>query len=128
MRQQFEADMMKLEKLMDASVAQYENGLPSHLSNPKESAITAMSESHFLKMSAKEIQDTLRHTHILISDCAGQRLEFDRDGLRTLCSPRDTIKVHGEVSNSFSTLVVNSRLQISPSLWTLNQRRLGSSN
>ena len=107
--------MIKLENLLDAAVAQYENGLPSHLSNPKELAITAMLETEFLKMTAKEIQDTLQHTHILISDCTFQRLEFDRDGLRTLCSPRDTIEVHSEVSNSFATSVVNSRLQISPS-------------
>jgi len=97
--------MVKLEKLLDAAVARYESGLPIHLSNPKESVFTTMSESHFLKMSAKEVQDTLRHTHILISDCAVQSLEFDREGLRTLCSPRDTIEVHGEVWNPFVTLV-----------------------
>jgi hypothetical protein len=107
--------MIKLEKLLDAAVAQYENGLPIHLSNPKESAITTMSESDFLMMTTKEVQDTLRHTHILISDCAVQCLKFDRDGLRTLCSPRDTIELHGEVSYSFATSVVDFRVQISPS-------------
>jgi hypothetical protein len=87
--------MNKLEKLLDTAVAQYENGYPIHLSNPEKSAITTMSESHFQKMSAKEVQDTLRRSHILISDCAAQGLQFDRDGLRTLCSPKDTIEVHG---------------------------------
>jgi hypothetical protein len=104
-----------LENLLDACVAQYENGLPLHLSNPKASAITTMSESHFLEMSAQEVQETLRHTHILISDCAVQPFDFDRDGMRTLCSPRDAIEVHGEFGNSFSTSVVNSSLQINPS-------------
>ena len=93
--------MIKLERLLDATVAQYQNGLPIHLSNPNESAITVISESRYLEMSAKEIQDTLRHTHILISNCAFQRLEFDRDGMRTLCSPRDTIEVHGNIFNFF---------------------------
>ena len=60
-----------------------------------------------MKMSASEVLDTLCHTHILISDCAVTHLAFDRDGLRTLCSPRDTIEVHGEVSNFFATLVVD---------------------
>lgn len=87
--------MIKLEKLLSLAVAQYENGYPIHLSNPTKSAITAISESHYLTMTAKEVQDTLRHSHILISDCAAQALQFDRDGLRTLCSPMDIIEVHG---------------------------------
>ena len=95
MRQQFQEDMIKMEKLLDAAVAQYENGYPIHLSNPKKSAITVMTESQYLKMTAKEVQDTLRRTHILISECAAQGLQFDRAGMRTLCSPRDTIEVHG---------------------------------
>lgn len=94
--QQFKEDMNKLEKLLAAAVAQYdEDGYPLHLSNPQKSAITTMSESDFQKMSAKEVQDTLRHTHLLISDCAAQGLQFDRNGLRTLCSPKDVIEVHG---------------------------------
>jgi hypothetical protein len=84
-----------MEKLLDTAVAQYENGYPIHLSNPMKSAITVMSESHFLMLSALEVQHILRNKHILISDCAAQGLQFDRDGLRTLCSPKDTIEVHG---------------------------------
>ena len=87
--------MNKLENLLNATVTQYENRYPIHLSNPKKLAITVMMESHFQMMSAKEVQDMLRHMHLLISDCATQGLEFNWDGLRTLCSPRDTIEVHG---------------------------------
>ena len=108
MLQQFEEDMIKLYKILDAALAQYEDGYPIHLSNPKKSRITTMTESHFLKMSAKEVQDTLRQTHILISDCAAQPLKFDRDGLRTLCSPNDTIEVHGR-----SLILLQLRLLIS---------------
>jgi len=76
---------------------QYEGGLPLHLKDPGRSAIKTMLESEFLTMSSKEIQDVLRHQHILISDCAFQQLKFDEDGLRTLCPPWQTIEVQGEV-------------------------------
>jgi len=95
MRQQFQEDMFKLEKLLDTAVAQYENGFPIHLSNPLKSAIAVMSESHFQMLSTSEVQDILRYKHILISDCVAQGLQFDKDGLRTLCSPKDIIEVHG---------------------------------
>lgn len=78
-------------------IEQYEGGLPLHLTDPSRSAIKTMSESEYLTMSSKEIQDVLRHKHILISDCAFQQLEFDADGLRTLCPPWQTIEVQGEV-------------------------------
>jgi hypothetical protein len=110
MQQQFEEDMVKLENLLAAAVAQYEDGLPIHLSNPQQSSITTLSETDFQKMSAKEVQDTLRHTHILVSGCTFQHLEFDRDGLKTLCSPRDTIEVQGESWNPIAILVLDSRL------------------
>ena len=87
--------MKKLEKILDTAVAQYENGYPKHLSNPMKSAISVMSELDFQMLSALEVQYILRFKHILISDCAVQGLQFNRDGLRTLCSPKDTIKVHG---------------------------------
>jgi hypothetical protein len=87
--------MIKVEKLLDTAVAQYEDGYPIHLSNPTKSEITVMSESFFLKLGPSEIQHILRYKHILISDCAAQGLQFDRAGLRTLCSPKDTIEVHG---------------------------------
>ena len=78
MRQQFQEDMIKMEKLLDAAVAQYENGLPIHLSNPKKSAITVMTESQYLKMTAKEVQDTLRHNR-----CPGPSIRqgWDEDPL-----------------------------------------------
>jgi hypothetical protein len=103
--------MVKLYKLLDTAAQQYENGYPIHLSNPEKSAITTMSESHFLKMSTKEVQDTLRHKHILISDCAAQGFQFDRDGLRTLCSPKDTIEVHGRFRIPFQLqwLIIDCR-------------------
>jgi len=87
--------MIKLEKLLNTAIGQYENGYPIHLSNPMGSAIAVMSESHFQMLSASEIQYILRYKHILISDCAAQGLKFDMEGLRTLCSPKDTIEVHG---------------------------------
>jgi hypothetical protein len=110
MQQQFEEDMVKLDNLLAAAVEQYEDGLPIHLSNPQQSSITTMSESDFQKMSAKEVQDMPRHTHILVSGCALQRLEFDKDGLKTLCSPRDTIEVQGEAWNLIATSVLDSRV------------------
>ena len=93
--------MRKMEKLLETAVAQYEDGYPIHLSNPKKSAITAMSMSHYEKMTIKEVQDTLRNTHILISDCVGPALQFNRDGLRTICSPNVTIEVHGKFQFPF---------------------------
>jgi len=96
--------MIKLEKLLDAAVAQYEEGYPIHLSNPLDSAITVMSESHFQTLSASDVQYLLRYKHILIRDCAAQGLQFDKDGLRTLCSPKDTIEVHG-------TFIISLQLQ-----------------
>jgi hypothetical protein len=95
MQQQFKEDMIKLEKLLDTAVAQYQDGYPIHLSNPMDSAITVISESQFQTMSTSEVLYLLRYKHILITDCAVQALQFNRDGLRTLCSPRDTIEVHG---------------------------------
>lgn len=108
--------MSKMEKLLDTAVAQYEDGYPIHLSNPSKSAITAISMSQYQKMTVKDIQDTLRKTHILISDCDGLALQFNRDGLRTICSPNDTIEVHGRFRVSFPTSVVDSSLQISLSI------------
>jgi hypothetical protein len=87
--------MIKLEKLFDTAVAQYEDGYPIHLSNPMDSEITVIPESQFQTMSASEVQYILRYKHILITDCAAQGLQFNRDGLKTLCSPMDTIEVHG---------------------------------
>jgi hypothetical protein len=85
-----------MEKLLNAAVAQYEDGYPIHLTNRSKSAISVMSERHFQMLSASEVQEILRCKHILISDCAAQGLQFDRDGLRTLCNPKDTIEVHGK--------------------------------
>ena len=102
--QQFEEDMIKLETLLDAAAAQYEDGIPIHLSNPMDSAIAVISDEHFQSMSASEIQYVLRYKHILITDCADQGLQFNRDGLRTLCSPKDTIEVHGTFRISFQLL------------------------
>jgi hypothetical protein len=94
--------MIKMEKLLDAAVAQYEEDYPIHLFNPMQSAISVMSESHFTMLTASEIQYILRSKHILITDCASQgRIQFDRAGLRTLCSPRDTIEVNGGFRNLF---------------------------
>jgi hypothetical protein len=87
--------MIKLEKLLDAAVAQYEDGYPIHLSNPMDSAITVIPDSQFQTLSASEVQNLLRYKHILITDCAAHGLQFNREGLKTLCSPKDTIEVHG---------------------------------
>jgi hypothetical protein len=76
-------------------VEQYENGLPLHLSHPDRSAFATMSESEFSSKSAGDIQELLRHKHILISDRTFQPLKFDEDGLRTLCSPWQPIEIQG---------------------------------
>jgi hypothetical protein len=89
--------MIKLEKLLNTAVKQYENGLPLHLSNPERSAFTTMSELEFLRMSTGDIQELLRRKHILISDCFFQPLDFDEAGMRTLCPPWQTIEVQGVV-------------------------------
>jgi hypothetical protein len=87
--------MKKMEKLLDTAVAQYEGGYPIHLSNPMDSAITVIPESSFQSLSASEVLYLLRYKHILITDCVAKPLQFNRNGLRTLCSPKDTIEVHG---------------------------------
>ena len=89
--------MIKLEKLLNTAVKQYENGLPLHLSNPERSAFTTMLELEFLRMSTGDIQELLRRKHILISDCFFQPLDFDEAGMRTLCPPWQTIEVQGVV-------------------------------
>ena len=89
--------MIKLKKLLNTAVKQYENGLPLHLSNPERSAFTTMSELEFLRMSTGDIQELLRRKHILISDCFFQPLDFDKAGMRTLCPPWQTIEVQGVV-------------------------------
>jgi len=89
--------MIKLEKLLNTAVKQYENGLPLHLSNPERSAFMTMSELEFLRMSTRDIQELLRRKHILISDCFFQPLDFDEAGMRTLCPPWQTIEVQGVV-------------------------------
>jgi len=89
--------MIRLEKLLHTAVGQYEGGLPLHLSNPRKSAFETMSYEAFLSHSDGDIQDILRRKHILISDREPELLKFDQDGLRTLCSPWQTIEVQGEV-------------------------------
>lgn len=96
-RRQFSDDLIKLERLLRTAVGQYEEGLPIHLSNSDKSAFETMSEHAFLRKSAGDIQEILRRKHILISDCEHELLKFDEDGLKTLCSPWQTIEVQGEV-------------------------------
>jgi len=74
-----------------------------------------MSESEYLNKTSGEIQELLRNKHILISDCAFQQLEFNEDGLRTLCPPWQTIEVQGEVLSFILTWFVYANLQINPS-------------
>jgi len=90
-------DMTKLERLLQTAVGQYERGLPIHLSNPDKSIFETMSEEAFSAKGAGDIQDILRCKHILISDCDSELLQFDEDGLRTLCSPWQTIELQGEL-------------------------------
>jgi hypothetical protein len=94
---QFKDDMIKLEKLLEMALKQYENDLPLHLSNPDRSSIATMSELDFLRLTAGEVQELLRRKHILISDCCFQQLDFDEAGLRTLCPPWQSIEVQGEL-------------------------------
>jgi len=88
--------MEKIERILDAAVAQYEQGLPLHLSDPTRSALAVMSEAEFKKMEADEVQKLLRTKHILISDCAdNESLNFDEQGMRTLCLPMKEFEVQG---------------------------------
>jgi len=90
---------------------QYEGGLPLHLTDPGRSAIKTMSESEFTAKTSTEIQEILRHKHILISHCAFQQLEFDEDGLRTLCPPWQTIEVQGEVLSFIIACFIDANLR-----------------
>ena len=107
--------MEKFERLFQVVMEQYENGLPLHLTNPERSVFATMSESEFLDKSSREIQDLLRHKHILISDCAFEQLKFDKDGLRTLCPPWETFEVQGEVLSFILACFIDAKLQINPS-------------
>jgi hypothetical protein len=102
--------MRKLEKLLTKVMEQYEGGLPLHLIDSDRSAVATMSESEFLNKTAGEIQEVLRYKHILISDCASQPLEFDKDGLRTLCPPWETIEVQGEVLSFILVYLIDGNL------------------
>jgi len=88
--------MEKMEKLLGAVVAQYEQGLPLHLVDPKRSAIAVMSEAKFREMRADEVLELLRTKHLLISGCAGEEpIKFDEQGMRTLCLPTKEFEVQG---------------------------------
>ena len=97
MSYQFQEDLTKIEKLLTMVEDQYEGGLPLHVKDPDRSAFKTMSETEFLTKTSAEIQQLLRHRHVLISDCAFQQLRFNEDGLRTLCPPWQTIEVQGEI-------------------------------
>ncbi len=102
--------MRKLEKLLTKVMEQYEGGLLLHLIESDRLAVATMSESEFLNKTAGEIQEVLRYKHILISDCASQLLEFDKDGLRTLCPPWETIEVQGEVLSFILAYLIDGNL------------------
>lgn len=85
-----------METLLTTAVGQYEQGLPLHLSDPRKSAIAVMSEAEFKKMGGGEVQELLRTKHLLIYDCADKELvNFDEQGMRTLCLPTHEFQVQG---------------------------------
>ena len=85
-----------MEKILDTTVGQYKEGLPLHLSDPERSALAVMSEAVFKKMEAGDVHELLHTKHLLIYGCSVEEpLNFDEQGMQTLCLPTHEFQVQG---------------------------------
>lgn len=90
-------NLEKLENLLAAGVAEYQNNLLVHLSNPQESCIAVLTEEEYTGMSDRQIQNLLRNKNLLISESQVAPLKFDEDGLRTVAPLYTKIGIQGTV-------------------------------
>lgn len=85
----------RLRRFQDIVESFYLNGLPRHISEPKESSIFILTEKEFNKKSIRDVQDILGQKHIIVTDCSFAYLNFDEDGFRTLAPLHRVIEVQG---------------------------------
>ena len=90
-------NLEKLENLLAAGVAEYQDNLPIHLSNPQESCIVVLTEEEYAGMSDRQIQNLLRNKNLLISESQVAPMKFDEDGLRTVAPLYTKIEIQGTV-------------------------------
>lgn len=82
--------------MMDATEDYYINGKPRHVSDPSTSVFKILTEEEFECISDKEIQDILRHQHIVVVGGKKPKYGFDPNGLETLAPLDKPIIIHGE--------------------------------
>lgn len=79
--------------------ASYHKGVPLHVSDPEKSALLIMRESDFQSLSVKERRDIWGRQGklaIVLTDCQGCSINFDKAGLETITGRIDSpIEVQG---------------------------------
>jgi hypothetical protein len=105
--------------------ASFCNGVPLHVADPEKSALLITEETAFQSLSAKERQDIWGKRGklaIVLTNCAGDTLKFDRTGLETITGRIDSpIEVQGMTSClSYNSPLssykhkINRRLSVKP--------------
>ena len=90
---------------------------PVHLDNPTSSVFYITNHEHFESLPAQEVQNIFRFQHIIVTGVPlGRTMEFDRQGLETLC-PWKKPKVMQDFSisvegNNYSKRQVIGSLQL----------------
>ena len=75
--------------------AGYVNGKLLHIADPEMSIFDVISSTEFQGLSTQEILGRLRCKHIVVTGNLSSDMEFDKDGLRTLCPLSRIISIQG---------------------------------
>jgi len=76
--------------------ANYVGGVPLHIARPDDSIFRVMPEAEYLQKSPSEVQEIMRTQHIVVTDRLEPPLEFDKNGLRSLCQNlSNTVTIQG---------------------------------
>ncbi len=94
---QHPADVDTFNGFYDAVIEPFEGSRPPHVSSPTQSCIAVMSEVDYMLLSVSEVQNILRHKHIVVTGMAMKPLNFDAKGLRELTNLSAKIPFQGAI-------------------------------
>lgn len=84
--------------MMKAVEAFYVEGKPRHISCPNTSVFKIITQDVFENMSDNEVQEAIRHQHLIVTERKKPKYKFDPNGLETLTTLNNPIIIHGKLT------------------------------